>query len=613
MAQQPIIFKSWRDLPLNAASLGNTSVNKTGSWRNVEPHHVEQIPPCSNRCPAGNDVVGFVTLAAEGNFEDAWRVLAQTSPFPGTCGRVCPHPCETECNRESMGGTINIHSIERFLGDLYRENPPEMKLAKPTHKRVAVIGSGPAGLSTAYQLLLAGHSVTVFEAHAKVGGMLRVGIPDYRLPPDVLDGEIARMKKMGLQIITETRIGRDIPFAQLMDKFHAVFAGTGLTVSRPLGAKNDDKTGVVSGTEVLRRINLGEPDGVGQRVLVVGGGNTAMDAARSLWRLGKDVKVMYRRTRVEMPAIAEEIDELIEEGIPIEFLATPVEVLHDAASGKLLGAKCIRMQLGKPDESGRRKPAPMPGSEFVVEADSIITAIGETADLSYLPQDYLAKTSWNIPADELGRTFEPKLFAGGDVADGAGTVTAAIGFGRKAAIAIDALLRQGSSAASPQAAEIDTADHGGSAVDSPLADAATSPSLRSREKHVVRYEDLNTAYFKLLERINPEHLPVSERARSFSEVRDGYDEIACSHEASRCFSCGTCPACDNCWVFCPDVAVKRVNDTSVAPPRATGTSADGGASAEVTQLYWVDYDYCKGCGLCAAECPRACIVMTAVR
>lgn len=600
MAQKPIVFKSWRDLPLNAASSGNTSVNKTGSWRNVEPHHVEQIPPCSNRCPAGNDVVGFVTLVAEGKFEDAWRLLALTSPFPGTCGRVCPHPCEEECNREGMGGKVNIHSIERYLGDLFRDNPPEIKLAKPTHKQVAVIGSGPAGLSVAYQLLLAGHSVTVFEAHAKAGGMLRVGIPDFRLPPGVLDGEILRMQKMGLQIITETRIGVDVQFAQLMAKFDAVFAGTGLTVSRPLGAKNDHLEGVISGTELLRRINLGEPDGLGRKVMVVGGGNTAMDAARSLLRLGKEVRVMYRRTRVEMPAIAEEIDELIVEGIAIEFLSTPVEVLHDQVSGVLVGAKCIRMALGKSDESGRRKPEPVAGSEYIVVCDSIVTAIGETADLSYLPQGYVAETSWNIPTDELGRTLERKLFAGGDVADGAGTVTAAIGFGRKAAIAIDALLR----GESGETLSIESNDNAAeSKVEEGIrSDSAITPSLQGREKHVVRFEDLNSAYFKVAGRISPEGLPVNERINTFDEVRDGFDEITVRHEAERCFSCGTCPACDNCWVFCPDVAVHKA------------FRADGSRDPSVAgdQLYYVDYDYCKGCGLCASECPRACIVMRAV-
>ena len=569
MSQQPIKFDSWRDLPLMTASLGDMTVNKTGSWRNVEPHHVEQTPPCSLRCPAGNDVVGFVTLAGEKRYEDAWRVLARTTPFPGTCGRVCPHPCESECNRGELGGAINIHTIERFLGDRFRDNPPEIPIAPMTHKKIAVIGSGPAGLSAAYQLVLTGHGVTVFETHPLPGGMLRVGIPDYRLPPDVLNGEIKRIEKLGVDIVTNTHVGKDISFDRLTDKFDAVFAGVGFTRSRALGAENDDDEAVLPGIEVLRRINLGHDDGVGRRVIVVGGGNTAMDAARSLLRRGKQVSVMYRRTRMEMPAIAEEIDELIEEGLQIDFLATPVEVLRN--NGKLSGVKCIRMKLGAPDDSGRRRPEPVEGSEFVVEVDTVVTAIGESTDLSFLPDELLAKTSWNIPADELGRTFEPKLFAAGDVADGAGTVTAAIGYGRRAAQAIHAYLMNN---ALPE-------------------NAAVSPSLRERMNHVVRLEDLNTAYFDEMNRLEARSLAVKERIKTFDEVRSGLDEEALLSEARRCFSCGTCPACDNCFIFCPDAAITQVRN-------------------DPQKLYIVDYEYCKGCGICAAECPRDCIVMKAV-
>jgi len=407
----------------------------------------------------------------------------------------------------------------------------------------------------------------------------------------VLDGEISRIQSLGVEILTDTRIGADVPFAQLLDKFDAVFAATGLTVSRPIGAPGDDGAGVFSGTEVLRRINLGLDAGVGERALVVGGGNTAMDAARSLLRLGKQVKVMYRRTRLEMPAIAEEIDELLDEGIEIDFLATPVEILHDAATGALNGARCIRMALGKPDASGRRKPEPVAGSEFVIECDAIITAIGETADLSYLPQEMLAKTSWNIPADEFGRTFEPRLFAGGDVADGAGTVTAAIGFGRKAAKAIDAFLK---------------GDESAPALNS------LPPSLQRRETHLVRFEDLNVVYFENLPRTAPEHLPPAERIGSFDEVRGGFDEIDLLAEARRCYSCGTCPACDNCYIFCPDAAISKTpQNVSESWLAASGRMMASGASDP--HLYAVDTNYCKGCGLCAAECPRGCIVMVGVR
>ncbi len=556
-------------MPLMAASMGDTTINKTGSWRNVEPHHVEQVPPCSFRCPAGNDVVGFVTLAGEGRLEDAWRLLAETTPFPGTCGRVCPHPCETECNRAHMGGAINIHTLERYIADMFQDNPPELKPGRYTGKHVAIIGSGPAGLSCAYHLKLAGHAATVFEAHSKPGGMLRVGIPDYRLPPDVLDAEIKRIMDLGVEIITGTRVGVEVSFEQLMNKFDAVFTAVGFTDSRPLGAEGDEGDDVLPGIEVLRRINLGMEDGIGHKPLVVGGGNTAMDVARSLLRKGKDVSVVYRRTRAEMPAIEEEIDELLAEGIEITFLATPVAVLRE--NGRMTGVKCIRMKLGKPDDSGRRRPVPIEGSEYVVEADCVVTAIGETADLEFLPDDIRARTSWNIPADELGRTAVDRLYAGGDAADGAGTVTAAIGYGRRAAIAIDAAL-----------------------TGKPTAEnAAVTPSLRERTGHVVAFDEINTAYFDDLARIEAGAREIADRIKSFDEVRQGFTEQEMTREARRCFSCGTCPACDNCFIFCPDAAVIKVHD-------------------DPNRFYIVDTEYCKGCGLCAAECPRYCIVMKPV-
>jgi NADPH-dependent glutamate synthase beta subunit-like oxidoreductase len=337
--------------------------------------------------------------------------------------------------------------------------------------------------------------------------MMRVGIPDFHLPADVLDDEIFRLKKMGLQIITEARVGVDIPFAQLLKKFDAVFAGTGATLSRPPGVSDEsaqpsmvDSSGMVSGVELLHRINLGMPDDLGRKVIVIGGGNTAVDVARSLWRLGKDVSIMFSGIRREMSAVAETIDELIEEGVPIEFLVSPVEVLLDPADGPVVGLKCLRLQ---PGDSG--------GSESIVACDSVVTAIGEISDLSYLPQDYLAETSGKIIADEFGRTSDPKFFAGGDAVDSAGTVAAAIGSGRKAAIAIDAMLR-GSS---------------------------TYSSGHLPHPHVVSFEEINLANTKLTERLNLDNLPVSERAGSFAEVHNGFDEIACIHEAIRCFSCET--------------------------------------------------------------------------
>ena len=565
---KPIIFKTYRDLPLMPASLGRMTVNDTGSWRNVEPYYIDHTPPCNLKCPADNDIVNFLRLTSEGKFRQAWELILETSPFPGVCGRVCPHPCESECNRDKLGGVTNIHSIERFLADMNFEAPIQEVSIKYPDKRAAIIGSGPAGLACAWHLNRAGYPATVFESHPQAGGMMRVGIPDYRLPKDVLDREIAAIQAGGTEIKTSCRVGDDITFDELMKEYAAVFIAVGFHQSRALGAEGEEHPDVVPGIELLRRIALGEAHGLKEKVLVVGGGNTAMDAARSAQRLGAEVTVVYRRTRNEMPAISEEIDELLAEGIPIDFLTTPVKV-H--TNGDVIEkVECIRMKLGEPDSSGRRRPVPIEGSNFFVEADQVITAIGETPDLGFISDD-LKVERWGVIADDFGVTNIPGVFAGGDAATGEGTVTHAIGSGRRAATAIINYIEGG------ELSEMDK----------------LSPSLQRVDSKVVRFEDLNLDYFERQERIESSHIALEERRGKFREIYQTMDAARALYEAQRCMSCGTCPGCDNCFVFCPDAAIAY--------------------SDEPGQKYVIDIMHCKGCGLCASECPRMCVEMKPVR
>ena len=568
MPEEKIIFKSYRELPLMPASLGRMTVNDTGSLRNVEPYYIDHTTPCNLKCPAGNDIVNFLRLTSEGKFRQAWELILETSPFPGVCGRVCPHPCESECNRDKLGGVINIHSIERFLADMNFEAPiPEVSIKYPD-KKIAIIGSGPAGLACAWHLNRAGYPATVFESHPQAGGMMRVGIPDYRLPKDVLDREIAAIQAGGTEIKTGFQVGRDISFDELMKEYAAMFIAIGFHQSRALGAEGEEHPDVVPGIEVLRRIALGEDPGLRERLLVVGGGNTAMDAARSAHRLGADVTVIYRRTRNEMPAISEEIDELLTEGIPIEFLTTPVKV-H--TNGDVIEkVECIRMELGDPDSSGRRRPLPIEDSNFFVRADQVITSIGETPDLGFVSDD-LKVEWWGVIADDFGVTNIPGVFAGGDAATGVGTVTHAIGSGRRAASAVIKFIEGG---------ELGDKDK-------------LSPSLQKVDSKVVRFEDLNLDYFERRERMEPSHIALEERRGNFKEIYHTFDEARALYEAQRCMSCGTCPGCDNCFVFCPDAAISY--------------------SDEPGKKYEIDIKHCKGCGLCASECPRLCIEMKPVR
>ena len=511
-------------------------VNKTGSWRYVKPVHEEKMPLCNNACPAGNNIQGFISLIREDKLLDAWRLIKETSPFPGICGRVCPHPCEKECNRGKYDESMAIHTLERLVADYaLSEKVSDKAKVSPKKERVAIIGSGPAGLSCAYFLAKEGYQVTVFEALPALGGMLRVGIPKYRLPRKVLDKEIADIKALGVTFKTNAKIN-DVK--ELKD-YDAIFIAAGAHISRKLDVTGEDAAGVISGTEFLRQLNLSGKSQIGKDVLVIGGGNTAIDAARSAIRLGSKATIVYRRTREEMPAVEEEVEAASKEGIEIVYLAAPTKIV--AQGGRMKEVEFVRMRLGEPDASGRKKPIPIEGSTFKMKADTVITAIGESSDLALLPKE--------VKLSEKGaRVKEMQVFGGGDAVTGAGRVVDAIASGRRAAYSIMSLL-------------------GGRKVeDKPV-------------KELARFEDVNTAYFPREAPVKAPELSVEKRIANFSEIIRGIPTEKGVKESQRCFSCGVCRECNNCLYFCPDICV------SVKEGK-----------------YDFDYDYCKGCGICSHEC-----------
>jgi NADPH-dependent glutamate synthase beta subunit-like oxidoreductase len=404
---------------------------------------IKERPVCEETCPVHLDIRGYVGLIADDRFQESLDLIRQKLPFPATIGRICPHPCEEKCNRGYRDKPLCIRDLKRFVADSDEED--SVPRIQPNGKKVAVVGGGPAGLTCAHDLAMAGYSVTVFEALPVAGGMLAVGIPQYRLPRDILNKEIDFVKKLGVEIKTSVRIGKDIPFDDLFTQgFQAVFIAVGAHKDQKLRVPNEEAPGVVSGVDFLRDIALGKKVTVGSRVGIVGGGNVAMDAARSSLRLGaKEVCIIYRRTRDEMPASAEEIDAALHEGITIEYLVAPVEVV--LKNGSVSGMKCIRMQLGEPDASGRRRPVPVEGSEFELGLDMIIPAIGQASDLSFLPEDGgVAMTKWGtVIADaQTGATSRAGVYAGGDCVSGPWIAIGAIAAGKEAAKAIDGYLQR---------------------------------------------------------------------------------------------------------------------------------------------------------------------------
>ena len=537
-------------LPLGLAlDLRTVVPYKTGSWRTLLPVNIMQTPPCTNACPAGNDIRGFLrTLAEQKDYEAAWHVLTRNNPLPATCGRVCPHPCEEGCNRRDFDSPLAINSAERAVGDYgLEENLEHKKLIATRKEKVAVIGSGPAGLSCAFHLAKRGFKVKIYEAYGEPGGMMRYGIPSYRLPNYILRQELENILKLGIELECNIKVGVNIPMDQLMQNYDAVFLGIGAQKGLSIDIPGQDTKNVFTGVEFLREVNSGKYVSVGKDVVVIGGGNTAMDCARVAKRLGANVSVVYRRTRVEMPAITAEIDEAMEERIMFRYHTNPVKIISD--DDKVVGILCVQMELKEPDASGRARPVPIPGSESVIPADTVILATGQAVDYDGI-EVQKRDGKW-ISTSETLMTNVDGVFAGGDVVLGLETVSAAIGQGTRAASAIE--------------------DYVDGSVESRLS---RPPVIYSR--------DLNTYYYKKKKRFRKEALPIHMRLKHFKELYPPLDPEAIIDEAGRCFSCGLCFNCGNCYMYCPDNAVR------ISPK---------------TGLYEFDLDFCKGCGLCAKECP----------
>ncbi len=518
---------------------------KTGSWKTQHPIYVENLAPCNAWCPAGNDVVGFIQSVAAGEVDQAAQILATTTPFPGVCGRVCPAPCMEGCNRTEYDGSVQIRGLERWISD--REGNPKPDIETPATKRsIGIIGSGPAGLSAAYTLALKGHEAHVYEGEDELGGVLRTGIPSYRLPREVIDREIGNILELGV----EAHMGSffcSTDLEELAKKHDALILSTGLQQLRELDLPGKSLSGVEQGIHFLHRVNLEKPDAMSGHVVVLGGGNTALDCARSALRSGASkVTIAYRRTRAEMPAIREEIEEAIEEGIEIQLQRQPIAFV---GTDRVEALRLAEVDMGDPDESGRRRPV-VSDRELTIECDHVLLALGQSTDKSPLPE------TWTLDGEHVQTGDEAlRVYASGDIATGEGTVTHAIGNGRRVAhLALQAL--------------------GEDVVVFERPDRARS----------VPMTDIRLDHFERRAQNSEQHLDAEARSRHFDEVNQGL--VDCG-EAHRCFSCGHCTRCDTCLVYCPEGIVRRDADS-----------------------YRVDYSYCKGCGICVEECPRKAMEMT---
>lgn len=589
------------------------------SWKC--PVYVQRLPPCRNECPASEDIRGYLTTIAQAEIygktvpealDEAWEILTDKNPLPAIHGRICPHPCESACNRAEKGdGAVAVNNMERFIGDYGLKRG--LKLKKLTDEvkpqKVAIIGSGPAGLSAAYHMVRRGYQVTMFEAFEKPGGMLRYGIPEYRLPKDILDGEIQNILDLGVTLYCNTRIGKDIPFREIRKEYDVVYIAGGAHKGANMDVPGENSANVFTAASFLNRVNTGARVDIGNRVVVIGGGDSAIDAARVSLRLQalkreeveeghefdeeelrevqegvkaevavqdtisdktmvdaaraskrvskySEVVIVYRRTRAEMPAIAEDVDSAAEEGIRIEYLSAPVRFITEG--GRATAIECIRMKLGEPDDSGRRRPIPIEGSEFTMPVDTVMVGIGQKPELTGSMSELANQWGW-VDANSVGATKEAGVFAGGD-ALGLGISAKATGQGRIAARAMDAYFQ---------------------------GKEYKRPTMGTPVSHT----EIRMDYYERALRNEETEIEVEEAIVGFAEIRSAISNEQALAEAGRCLSCGLCNVCDQCRVYCPVEAISR----SKTRPKG--------------QVMFTDYTRCIGCHICYESCPTGYIQM----
>jgi NADPH-dependent glutamate synthase beta subunit-like oxidoreductase len=533
----------------------------TGNWRAIRPVYRDKLPPCNNACGTNEKIQGYLDLVKRGKYLDAYALIKEDMPFPSVTGRVCYHPCEQACNRGKYDEAISIRAVERFLGDLGQALTNDVvKAGKPNGKKVAVVGSGPAGHSAAYQLARLGYKVTILEKSPKAGGLNRGGIPDWVLPQNVLDREIERLEQLGIEIKTNTEVGKDVSWDDLKKKYDACVLAVGLTEPNSVRAEGENKEGVLYGLPFLRDIGMGTSKvKLGARVAVIGGGNTAIDCAREALRQGavEVTMITVEANQKEMPAVPEDLHDMLQEGI---------ELIHGRACTAILGNGTVESLLLLPARfEGAINASPIKidreakPEKFAV--DNVIIAVGQHSSLNWLPAEFKNERG-TIKIDKFGRLGDKNFFAAGDIVQlGSGQplmVVNAVGDGKRVAFNLDKVMR--GEKLQPRTIPVDV---------------------------IFDLNRMNMTYFPHFPRVQQELLSPASRKKTQDEVIQPFSEEQAVEEANRCFSCGTCNACDNCYLVCPEPCIAR-------PERSNG-------------LYKILVDYCKGCRVCIEECPTGCL------